>query len=330
MAEGARKLETPQDPGHKPGRGRLYDSITQTIGDTPLVRLRRLPQERGVDAEILLKLEFFNPIASVKDRIGVSMIEALEASGAIRPGSTLIEPTSGNTGIALAFVAAARGYRLILVMPETMSLERRKMLAFLGAELVLTPGPLGMKGAVAKAQELRDSNPGSVIPQQFENPANPKIHRLTTAEEIWNDTDGKLDVFISAVGTGGTITGVGQVLKPRLPDLRVIAVEPEDSPVLSGGQPGPHKIQGIGAGFVPAILDRSVIDEVITVGNQTAFDTARQLAKLEGIPGGISTGANVAAALEVAARPEMKGKRIVTVACSFAERYISSALFEGL
>jgi cysteine synthase A len=330
MAEGARKYETTQDLGRKPGRGRVYDSITQTIGDTPLVRLKRLPQERGIDAEILLKLEFFNPIASVKDRIGVSMVDALEASGAIRPGSTLIEPTSGNTGIALAFVAAARGYRLILVMPETMSLERRKMLAFLGAELVLTPGPMGMKGAVAKAQELRDQNPGSVIPQQFQNPANPEIHRRTTAEEIWNDTDGQLDVFISAVGTGGTITGVGQVLKPRLPNLRVIAVEPEDSPVLSGGQPGPHKIQGIGAGFVPDILDRSVIDEVITVGNQTAFDTARQLAKLEGIPGGISTGANVAVALEVAARPEMKGKRIVTVACSFAERYISSALFEGL
>ena len=330
MAEGARKLETAQDIGRKPGRGRVYDSITQTIGDTPLVRLKRLPQERGIDADILLKLEFFNPIASVKDRIGVNMIDALEASGAIRPGSTLIEPTSGNTGIALAFVAASRGYRLILVMPETMSLERRKMLAFLGAELVLTPGPMGMKGAVAKAQELRDETPGAVIPQQFQNPANPEIHRLTTAEEIWNDTDGQLDVFVSAVGTGGTITGVGQVLKPRLPNLRIIAVEPEDSPVLSGGQPGPHKIQGIGAGFVPDVLDRSVIDEVITVGNQTAFDTARQLAKLEGIPGGISTGANVAAALEVAARPDMKGKRIVTVACSFAERYISSALFEGL
>jgi cysteine synthase len=330
MAAGARKLETSQDPGRKPGRGRVYDSITETIGDTPLIRLKRLPQQRGLDAEILLKLEFFNPIASVKDRIGVNMIDALEASGAIKPGSTLIEPTSGNTGIALAFVAAARGYRLILVMPETMSIERRKMLAFLGAELVLTPGPMGMKGAVAKAQELRDTTPGAVIPQQFENPANPEIHRLTTAEEIWNDTDGQLDVFISAVGTGGTITGVGQILKPRLPKLRVIAVEPEDSPVLSGGQPGPHKIQGIGAGFVPDVLDRSVIDEVITVGNQTAFDTARQLAKLEGIPGGISTGANVAVALEVAARPEMKGKRIVTVACSFAERYISSALFEGL
>jgi cysteine synthase len=314
----------------KPGRGRIYGSITETIGNTPLVRLNRLPQEHGVDAEILLKLEFFNPLSSVKDRIGVNMIESMEAAGRIEPGATLIEPTSGNTGIALAFVAAARGYRLILVMPETMSLERRKMLAFLGAELELTPGPQGMKGAIARAEELLREIPGSVIPQQFRNPANPEIHRKTTAEEIWNDTNGQLDAFVSAVGTGGTITGVGQVIKPRLPGLRVIAVEPEDSPVLSGGQPGPHKIQGIGAGFVPDVLDRSVIDEVVTVGNQTAFDMARKLSRLEGIPGGISTGANVAAALEVAARPEFKGKRIVTVACSFAERYISSALFEGL
>ncbi len=329
MAEPARKLDAEPET-RKPGRGRVYDSITQTIGDTPLVRLKRLPAERGIDAEILLKLEFFNPIASVKDRIGVNMIDALEASGAIGPGSTLIEPTSGNTGIALAFVAAARGYRLILVMPETMSLERRKMLAFLGAELVLTPGPMGMKGAVARAEELRNEIPNAVIPQQFNNPANPEIHRLTTAEEIWNDTNGQLDVFVSAIGTGGTITGVGQVLKPRLPKLHIVAVEPEDSPVLSGGQPGPHKIQGIGAGFVPNVLDRSVFDEVVTVGNQTAFETSRQLAKLEGIPGGISTGANVAAALEIASRPQFRGKRIVTVACSFAERYISSALFEGL
>lgn len=314
----------------KPGRGRIYGSITETIGDTPLVRLKRLPQERGIDAEILVKLEFFNPIASVKDRIGVNMIDALEAEGVIKPGTTLVEPTSGNTGIALAFVAAARGYRLILVMPETMSIERRKMLAFLGAELELTPGPLGMKGAVAKAEELIKEIPNSVMPQQFRNPANPEIHRLTTAEEIWNDTDGKLDAFVAGVGTGGTITGVGQVLKPRLPNLKIIAVEPEDSPVLSGGQPGPHKIQGIGAGFIPEVLDRSVIDEVVTVGNQTAFDIARKLSKLEGIPGGISTGANVAAALEIAARPEFKGKRIVTVAPSFAERYISSALFEGI
>jgi cysteine synthase A len=316
--------------GRKPGRGLIYGSITETVGDTPVVRLDRLAREKGVDAEILLKLEFFNPIASVKDRIGVSMIEALEAEGRIKPGATLVEPTSGNTGIALAFVAAARGYRLILVMPETMSIERRKMLAFLGAELVLTPGPLGMKGAVARAGELLAEIPGSVMPQQFQNPANPDVHRRTTAEEIWNDTGGRLDVFVSAVGTGGTITGVGQVLKARLPNLKVVAVEPEDSPVLSGGAPGPHKIQGIGAGFVPDVLDRSVIDEIVTVGNQTAFDTSRLLARLEGVPGGISTGANVAAALEIAARPDMKGKRILTVACSFAERYISSLLFEGL
>jgi cysteine synthase A len=314
----------------KPGRGRIYGSITETIGNTPLVRLNRLPKERGIDAEILVKLEFFNPISSVKDRIGVSMIEAMEAAGKITPDTTLIEPTSGNTGIALAFVAAARGYRLILVMPETMSIERRKMLAYLGAELVLTPGPMGMKGAVAKAEELLNEIPNSVIPQQFKNPANPEIHRKTTAEEIWNDTNGQFDAFVAAVGTGGTITGVAQVIKPRLPSMKVIAVEPEDSPVLSGGQPGPHKIQGIGAGFIPDVLDRSLIDDVVTVGNQTAFDTARQLAKLEGIPGGISTGANVAAALEVAARSEFKGKRIITVAPSFAERYISSALFEGL
>ncbi|GJD47519.1 O-acetylserine sulfhydrylase [Methylobacterium crusticola] len=321
---------TSTDAGRKPGHGRVYDSITDTIGNTPLVRLNRLAKERGVDAEILLKLEFFNPIASVKDRIGVNMIDALEAAGAVKPGGTLVEPTSGNTGIALAFVAAARGYRLILVMPETMSIERRKMLAFLGAELALTPGPQGMKGAIAKAEELLREIPGAVMPQQFNNPANPEIHRRTTAEEIWNDTHGQLDAFVAGVGTGGTITGVGQVIKPRLPHLRVVAVEPEDSPVLSGGQPGPHKIQGIGAGFVPNVLDRSVIDEVVTVSNQTAFDTARLLARIEGIPGGISTGGNVAAALEIAARPEFRGKRIVTVACSFAERYISSALFDGV
>ncbi len=314
----------------KPGRGRIYGSITDTIGNTPLVRLNRLPKEHGVDAEILLKLEFFNPISSVKDRIGVNMIDAMEAAGHIRPGTTLIEPTSGNTGIALAFVAAARGYRLILVMPETMSIERRKMLAFLGAELELTPGPQGMKGAIARAEELLKEIPDSVIPQQFKNPANPDIHRKTTAEEIWNDTNGQFDAFVAGVGTGGTITGVAQVIKPRLPNMKVFAVEPEDSPVLSGGQPGPHKIQGIGAGFVPDVLDRSLIDGVITIGNQTAFDTSRKLARLEGIPGGISTGANVAAALELASRPEFKGKRIVTVAPSFAERYLSTALFEGL
>ena len=315
----------------KPGRGRIYDSITETIGDTPLVRLARLPGLAGVKADILLKLEFFNPISSVKDRIGVSMIEALERDGKISPGkSTLVEPTSGNTGIALAFVAAAKGYKLILVMPETMSIERRKMLALLGAQVVLTEGPKGMKGAIAKAQEIVAATPGAVIPQQFENPANPDIHRRTTAEEIWNDTDGKVDVVISGVGTGGTITGIGQVLKARKPSVKMIALEPEDSPVLSGGQPGPHKIQGIGAGFVPAILDRKVIDEIITISNETAFETARKLARLEGIPVGISSGAAVAAALEVGARPEMAGKVIVAIIPSFAERYLSTVLFEGL
>ena len=315
----------------KPGRGKIYASITDTVGNTPLVRLDRLAREKGVKANILAKLEFFNPISSVKDRIGVSMVDALEKAGKITPGkSVLIEPTSGNTGIALAFVAAARGYRLILVMPESMSIERRKMLALLGAELVLTPAPQGMKGAIAKAQELLALTPNAVVPQQFENPANPAIHRATTAEEIWNDTQGEVDFFVSGVGTGGTITGVGQVLKPRRPSLKVIAVEPEDSPVLSGGVPGPHKIQGIGAGFAPAILDRSVIDEVITVGNQTSFDTARLVARLEGVPVGISSGAALAAAIEIGLRPGMEGKNIVVIIPSFAERYLSTALFEGL
>ena len=308
---------------HKPGRGRIYGSITDTIGDTPIVRLDRLAKAKGVKANLLAKLEFFNPISSVKDRIGVNMIDTLEAQGRIKPGqSTLVEPTSGNTGIALAFVAAARGYKLILVMPESMSIERRKMLALLGAELVLTPAPLGMKGAIARANEIVASTPGAIIPQQFENPANPDIHRRTTAEEIWNDTHG--------VGTGGTITGVGQVLKSRRPGIKIVAIEPEDSPVLSGGAPGPHKIQGIGAGFVPAILDRSIIDEVVTVGNQTAFDTARLLARIEGIPVGISSGASVAAAVEIGLRPEYEGKNIVIIIPSFAERYLSTALFDGL
>jgi cysteine synthase A len=315
----------------KPGRGKIYDSITQTIGDTPLVRLARLPKEAGVKADILLKLEFFNPISSVKDRIGVAMIEALEKQGIITPGkSTLVEPTSGNTGIALAFVAAAKGYKLILVMPESMSIERRKMLLILGAELVLTEAAKGMKGAIAKAQEIVSTMKDAVIPQQFENPANPDIHRRTTAEEIWNDTKGGVDYVISGVGTGGTISGVGQVLKAKKPPVRMIALEPEDSPVLSGGQPGPHKIQGIGAGFVPSILDRKVIDEVITISNETAFDMARKLARVEGIPVGISSGAAVAAALEVGARPDMEGKMIVAIIPSFAERYLSTALFEGL
>ncbi len=314
----------------KPGRGRIYASITDTVGDTPLVRLDRIAKDSGVKANLLAKLEFFNPIASVKDRIGVAMIDALEADGVLTPGTTLIEPTSGNTGIGLAFVAAARGYRLIIVMPESMSIERRKMLALLGVQLELTPAGGGMKAAIARAEELKASITGSIIPQQFKNPANPDIHRKTTAEEIWNDTDGHVDYFVSGVGTGGTITGVGQVLKARNPLVKVVAVEPEDSPVLSGGQPGPHKIQGIGAGFVPDILDRTVIDEVITVGNQSAFDMARKLARVEGIPTGISSGAAVTAAVELAKRPDMAGKNIVIIIPSFAERYLSSALFDGL
>ncbi len=311
-------------------RGRIYDSMVDTIGATPLVRLKRLADDAGVKADILAKLEFFNPLSSVKDRIGVAMIEAMEREGRIGPGSTLIEPTSGNTGIALAFVAAAKGYRLILVMPESMSLERRKMLKLLGAELELTPAEKGMKGAIARAEALVKEIPGAVMPQQFQNPANPAIHRATTAEEIWTDTNGGADVLISGVGTGGTLTGVGEVLKGRKPSFKVIAVEPEDSPVLSGGQPGPHKIQGIGAGFVPDILQRDLIDQVITVSNQSAFDTARKVARLEGLPCGISSGAALYAALEIAAEPEMAGKQIVVIIPSFAERYLSTALFEGL
>ena len=329
--------ETPQAgpqegaSGPRQGRGRIYDSITDTIGHTPLVRLKRLAAEKGCKAEILAKLEFFNPLSSVKDRIGVNMIDSLERAGRIVPGrSTLVEPTSGNTGIGLAFVAAARGYRLMLVMPESMSVERRKMLLLLGAELVLTPAAQGMKGAIAKAVELVETTPGAVMPQQFDNPANPEIHRNTTAEEIWTDTEGRIDAFVAGVGTGGTITGVAQVLKPRRPGLRIVAVEPEDSPVLSGGQPGPHKLQGIGAGFVPGVLARDLIDEVVTVGNQASFDMARLVARLEGIPIGISSGSAVAAAVEVACRPEMAGKRLVVVIPSFAERYLSTALFDGL
>jgi cysteine synthase A len=314
-----------------PGRGRIYASITDTIGDTPLVRLDRLAKDAGVEAEILAKLEFFNPISSVKDRIGVSMIDALEAEGKIVPGkTTLVEPTSGNTGIALAFVAAARGYRLILVMPETMSIERRKMLKLLGAELELTEGPKGMKGAIARAAEMVAEIEGAVMPQQFENPANPAIHRRTTALEIWNDTGGNVDVFVSGIGTGGTITGVSEVLKEKNPDLHVVAVEPEDSPVLSGGNPGPHKIQGIGAGFVPGVLNTKVYDEVVKIGNDESFEMARKVARIEGLPVGISSGAALAAALKVGARPDMKGKRIVVIIPSFAERYLSTALFDGL
>jgi cysteine synthase len=314
----------------KPGRGRIYDSIAETIGNTPLVRIPRMAKAHGARADVTLKLEFFNPLASVKDRIGVSMIEALEAEGKIGPDAVLVEPTSGNTGIALAFVAAARGYRLILTMPESMSIERRKLLAFLGAELELTPREQGMKGAIAKAEQLLATVPGAVMPGQFTNPANPEIHRRTTAEEIWADTGGLVDCVVSGIGTGGTLTGCGQVLKPRRPGLRMVAVEPEASPVLSGGQPGPHPIQGIGAGFVPEILDTSQIDEIVKVGNDQAFAHARELARLEGIPGGISSGAALAAGLEVARRPDMAGKLMVVIIPSFAERYITTALFEGL
>ena len=311
-------------------RGQIYDSITDTVGATPLVRLSRFAKARDVEAEIIGKCEFFNPLASVKDRIGLSMVEAAEADGRLKPGATLVEPTSGNTGIALAFVCAAKGYRLILTMPETMSVERRKMLKLLGAELDLTPGPQGMNGAVARAEELVASIPGAILLQQFQNPANPAVHRATTAEEIWRDTGGAVDAIISGVGTGGTITGVGEVLKERYPELRMIAVEPEDSPLLAGGKPGPHKIQGIGANFIPEILNREIYDEVLGISNETAFTTAREVARLEGLPVGISSGAALAAAVEVGRRDGWAGKRIVVVLPSFAERYLSTALFDGL
>jgi cysteine synthase len=311
-----------------PGRGRIYNSIAETIGNTPLVRIPRMAAAHSARADVTLKLEFFNPLGSVKDRIGVSMIEAMEADGTIGPGSVIVEPTSGNTGIALAFVCAARGYRLILTMPESMSIERRKMLTFLGAELELTPREKGMPGAIAKAEEIVAATPGAVMAGQFTNPANPAIHRRTTAEEIWVDTGGQVDCIVSGVGTGGTLTGCAQVLRPRRPSLRMVAVEPEDSPVLSGGQPGPHMIQGIGAGFIPEVLEVDQIDEIVKVSNQQAFAIARELARLEGIPGGISTGAILAAGLEVAARLHMAGKLMVVTAPSFAERYLSTALFE--
>jgi cysteine synthase A len=312
------------------GRGRVYDSIIDTLGDTPLVRLPRLSSLEKPKGEVLAKLEFFNPLGSVKDRIGAAMIEALEAQGVLKPGATLIEPTSGNTGIALAFVAAAKGYPLILTMPESASIERRKMLALLGARLELTPAEKGMKGAVARAQELLAETPGAIMPQQFESKANPLVHRVSTAAEIWNDTEGKVDAVVAGVGTGGTITGVGQVLKARKPTLKMVAVEPTASPVLSGGAPGPHKIQGIGAGFVPAILDRQVIDEVIQVSNEDSFTWARRAAKVEGLPVGISSGAALKAAFELAARDDYAGKTVVAIIPSFAERYLSTALFEGL
>ncbi|QYC09073.1 cysteine synthase A [Brevundimonas nasdae] len=314
----------------KKGRGKVYDSIIDTIGDTPIVRLPKLSAEYGAKATVLAKLEFFNPIASVKDRIGVAMIDALEQAGKINKDTLLVEPTSGNTGIALAFVAAAKGLKLILVMPESMSIERRKMLALLGAQLELTPAEKGMKGAIARAQELLETTPNSVSPSQFENLANPAIHRVTTAEEIWNDTDGAVDIVVAGVGTGGTISGVGQALKARKPSVQLIAVEPEASPVLSGGAPGPHKIQGIGAGFVPAIYDPSVVDGVEQVSNEDSFEMARKVARTEGVPVGISSGAALTAAFRIAAREENAGKTIVVIIPSFAERYLSTALFEGL
>jgi len=311
-------------------RGKIYDNFLATIGATPIVRLGKLARAEGVKADLLGKAEFFNPLSSVKDRIGLAMIEALEASGKLQPGGTLIEPTSGNTGIALAFVAAAKGYRLILTMPESMSLERRKMLRLLGAELELTPAARGMSGAIARAEELAAATPGAVIPQQFKSLANPEVHRHTTAQEIIADCDGKLDYFVSGVGTGGTITGVGEILKKEIPGVKIVAVEPEDSPVLSGGQPGPHKIQGIGAGFIPEVLNRGVIDEVLRISNANAFAMARKVAKIEGMPVGISSGAALTAGIEIGQRPGHEGKRILVVLPSSAERYLSTALFEGL
>ncbi len=312
-------------------RGRIYDSIIETVGATPLVRLKRLGAAHGVKAELLGKCEFFNPLSSVKDRIGVAMIEAAEKAGRLTPGKTvLVEPTSGNTGIALAFVAAAKGYRCILVMPDSMSMERRRMLKLLGAELELTPAAQGMRFAISRAEELVRTLPDAFMPQQFQNPANPEIHRRTTAEELWRDTGGKIDAVVSGIGTGGTLTGVGAVLKARKPGLKMIAVEPEDSAVLSGGAPGPHKIQGIGAGFVPQILDVTLIDEVLQISNDNAFRMAREVARLEGIAVGISSGAALAAAIELGQRADMAGKTIAVVLPDTGERYLSTALFDGL
>lgn len=312
-------------------RGKIYDSVIDTIGATPLVRLKRFSEKYGIKADLVAKLEFFNPLSSVKDRIGAAMIDAAEKAGKITPGKTvLIEPTSGNTGIALAFVAASKGYRLILTMPESMSIERRKMLALLGAELVLTPADKGMKGAIAKAEELAAATHDSFIPAQFDNPANPEIHRNTTAIEIWEDTAGKADILIAGVGTGGSLTGISQVLKQKKASFKTVAVEPDASPVLSGGAPSPHKIQGIGAGFVPSILDMKLIDEIVRVTNDDAFAMARDVAKLEGLPVGISSGAALWAAAQVGARPENAGKTMVVIIPSFAERYLSTALFDGI
>lgn len=312
-------------------RGRTYASILETIGSTPLVAAPKFAAAKNIKADLFFKCEFFNPLASVKDRIGLNMILEMEAAGTITPGkSTLVEPTSGNTGIGLAFAAANRGYRLILTMPESMSIERRKMLAYLGAELVLTPKEKGMKGAIAKAQEIIETTPGAAMPSQFDNPANPAIHEKTTALEIWEDTGGAVDAVIAGIGTGGTLTGCGRVLKARKPSLQMIAIEPEDSAVLSGHEPGPHMIQGIGAGFIPQNADTSLIDEVVTVTNEEAFATARELARLEGIPGGISSGAVAAVAAKVGAREGFAGKTLVAILPSFAERYVSTALFEGI
>jgi len=313
-----------------PLRKRIYDSIAEVIGNTPLVRLNRTAQDAGAVAQVLVKLEYLNPLLSVKDRIGLSMIEALEAEGKIGPGSVIVEPTSGNTGIALAFMCAARGYRCILTMPESMSIERRKMFALLGAEVVLTPKEQRLQGAIDAAHKLLKEIPGSVMPWQFGNPSNPAIHKRTTAEEIWADTGGKVDFLVSGVGTGGTLTGCGEVLKPRNKALKIVAVEPKDSAVLSGGQPGPHALQGLGAGFVPEVLDTKLIDEVVAVTNEEAFAMARKVAKLDGIPVGISSGAIIHAALQIAARAENKGKTVVCFAPSTAERYMSTPLFEGL
>jgi cysteine synthase A len=312
-------------------RGRTYASILETVGSTPLVAAPKFAADAGIKSNLLFKCEFFNPLASVKDRIGLNMILELEAAGKITPGKTvLVEPTSGNTGIGLAFVAANRGYRLILTMPESMSIERRRMLAFLGAELDLTPKEKGVNGAIARAAELVASIPDAVMPSQFDNPTNPAIHEKTTAEEIWVDTDGAVDAVISGIGTGGTMTGCARALKARKPGLKMFAVEPEDSPVLSGGEPGPHMIQGIGAGFIPGNADTSMIDEVVQVSNADAMANARKLAKLEGIPGGISSGAAATAAIKVGRRDDMVGKTLVVILPSFAERYVSTALFEGL
>lgn len=314
----------------KPGRGRVYGSILETIGNTPLVRIGRLAHEAGCQAEVLAKIEFFNPIASVKDRIAVAMLEAMEADGTIGPGSVIVEPTSGNTGIGLAFACAAKGYRCILTMPDSFSIERRKLMKFFGAELALTPREKGITGAIDKAKEIIARTDKAVMPWQFGHPANPEIHRRTTAEEIWRDTNGVVDAIVLGVGTGGTLTGVGGVLKSRKSDVRIIAVEPENSPVLSGGTHSPHMIQGIGAGFIPEVLDRDLIDEVLLVSNDEAIETSRRLAILEGIPAGISSGAALACAMRIAKRDEMKGCTVVTILPDCAERYISTALFSNI